>query len=67
MRLRKKNTLVKVEVKKLEDEIKEYVLDKKNKVIRQYVHDHADEFEDYHHELISLMPWLGPHITKKIK
>ena len=30
------------------------------------MHDHVDKFEDYHYKLISLMPWLGPHITKRI-
>jgi len=53
-----------VEVKKLDDEIKEYFLNKETRVIKQGVHDHADKFEHYRHELISLMPWLGPHITK---
>ena len=53
MWLRKKSSLVEAKVKKLEDEIKEDFLYKKNKVIRQNVHDHADEFEDYRHELIS--------------
>ena len=46
VRLREKSTLVEVEVKKLEDEIKEDFLDKKTKVIKQGAHDHADKFED---------------------
>jgi len=66
VRLRKKIALVEVEVKKVEDDIMEDFLDKKTRVIRQGVHDHANKFEDYCYELISLMPWLGPHITKRI-
>lgn len=31
---------------------------------RQGVGDHTNELEDYRRELISLLPWLGPHITK---
>ena len=33
-------------------------------MVRQGAYDHADKFENYRHELISLMPWLGPHIVK---
>ena len=55
-----------VEVKKLEDAIKAHFLDKETKVIRQGGYDHTDKFKDYHYKLISLMPWLGPHITKQI-
>jgi len=58
--------LVEVEVKKLEDQIRDDFLDKKTMVTKQGVHDHANKLEDYYHELISLMPWLGPHITKRI-
>ena len=52
--------------KKLEDEIKEDFLDKKTRVIKQGAHDHVDKFEEYRHELISMMPWLGLHIAKCI-
>lgn len=58
-----KSALMEVEVKKLEDEIKENFLNKKTRVIKQGAHDHIDKLGDYHHEFISLMPWLGPHIT----
>lgn len=47
VRLREKSALVEAEVKKLEDEIKKYFLDKKNRGIRG-AHDHIDEFWDYH-------------------
>lgn len=30
------------------------------------MHDHAGKLEDYHHQLISLMPWPQTHITKRI-
>ena len=60
----KKSALVDVEVKKLENEIKEYFLGKNTRVIKQDVDDYNNKFEAYHHELISLMSWLGPHITK---
>lgn len=66
VRLRKRSALVDTEVKKLEDEIKEYFLGKKIRVIRQDVYERDDRFKAYHQELISLMPWLGPHITKHI-
>jgi len=62
--LRKKSALVDAEVKKLEDEIKEYFLTEKARMIRQDVYDQANMFENYRHELISLMPWLGLHISK---
>lgn len=64
VRLRKKSALVDVEVKKLEDEIKEDFLTEKTRMVRQGVYDHADKFEHYCRELISLMPWLGLHIAK---
>ena len=64
VRLRKRSALVDTEVKKLEGEIKEYFLSEKSRVIRQDVHDHDNRFEAYRCELISLVPWLGPHITK---
>lgn len=53
-------------IKKLEDEIRDEFLDKKTTVIKWGTHDHDDKLEDYHRELISLMPWFGPHITKRI-
>ena len=55
-----------VEFKKLEDEIKEAFLDKKTRVIKRCAHDHVDKFGDYCRELISLMPWLRPHIATQI-
>lgn len=55
-RLSKKGALVEAEVKKLEDEIKEYFLDKKTRVVKQGAHDHGDKFWDYRQEFISLMP-----------
>lgn len=64
--LREESAQVEVEVKKLEDEIKEDFLNKNTKLIKQGVHDHTDKFREYHHELISLMPWLGPYITTRI-
>lgn len=33
-------------------------------MIRQGMHDHIDKFDNYRHELASLMPWLGMHIIK---
>ena len=66
MRLRDKITLVEAEVKKLEEEIKNDFLDKKIGVIKQGVHDYIDKFGDYHRDLISLMPWIGPYITRGI-
>jgi len=50
----------------LEDKIRDKFLDKNTTVIKHGVHDHADKLEDYPHKLMSLMPWLGPHITKRI-
>jgi len=52
------------EVKRLENEIKKAFLVDKPRMGRQGVFDHADELEDYHRELVSLLPWLGPHIAK---
>jgi len=56
--------MVDAEVKKLEDEIKEEFLTKKTRMVRQGAYDHTNKFENYHYELINLMPGLGPHITK---
>ena len=39
--------MTKVEVKKLEEEIKKDFLDKKTRVIKQGAHDYVDEFGDY--------------------
>jgi len=65
VRLREKGALLEAEVKKLEDKIKIDFLDKKTRAIKQGAHDYLDEFGDYHREFISLMPWIGPHITKR--
>lgn len=51
-------------VKKLEDEINKDFLSKKTRMVRQEARDHDNKVTAYHHELISLMPWLGPHISK---
>jgi len=48
----------------LEDEIKEEFLTENTRMVRQGAYDRTNKFENYHHELISLMPWLGPHIAK---
>jgi len=53
-----------IEGKKLEDEIKEAFLVKKPKVVRQGAYAHTNKLENYHRELVSLLPWLGPHIAK---
>ena len=53
-----------VKVKNMENKIKEAFLIEKPRMARQYADDHTNELEDYHQELISLLPWLGPHITK---
>ena len=52
------------EVKKLEDEMKEEFLVEKPRMVRQGAYDPTNELEGYHHELVSLLPWLGLHITK---
>lgn len=49
-------------VKKMEDEITKYFLSQKTTLVRQGTCDHDDRFKG--HELISLMPCLGPHISK---
>lgn len=53
-----------VEVKKLEDEIKEAFFIKKPRMVRQGAYNHTVKFEHYHCELVSLLPWLEPHIAK---
>lgn len=63
VQLRKKSGIVNAEVKKLEDEIKKYFLNKKTRMVRQEARDQNDGVKAYCHKLISLMPWLGPHIT----
>ena len=52
------------EVKKLEDEIKEAFLVKKTRMVGQGTYDHTNRVEDYRCEIVSLLPWLGPHIAK---
>jgi len=53
-----------VEVKKLEDEIKEAFLIEKMRVVRQGTYDYTEKLENYCYELVSLLPWFGPYITK---
>ena len=53
-----------VEVNKLEDKIKEALLVEKPRMVRQGAYNHTGKFDNYHHELFSLLPWLGPHIAK---
>ena len=57
--------MVDVEVKKLEDEINEAFLIEKLRMVRQSVYDHTDKLEEYRHELVSLLPWLGPYIAER--
>ena len=64
--LREKSALLKAEAKKLEDGIKKDFLNKEPRMTKKGVHDHIDIFGDYRRDLISLMPWIGPHITKQI-
>lgn len=35
-------------------------------VIKHDSHDYVEKFGDYRQELISLMPWIGPNVTKEI-
>ena len=53
-------------VKTLDDEIKEEFLVEKTRIVRQVAYDHIGKFENYRYEFVSLMPWLGPHISKRI-
>ena len=55
---------VDLEVKKLGNEIKEAFLIKKPRMVRQGMYDHTNNLENYRRELVSLLPWRGPHITK---
>lgn len=52
------------EVKKLEDEIKDVFFVKEPRMVRHSAYNHTDKFEHYHRELVNLLPWIGPHITK---
>lgn len=49
----------------LENEIKEEFLVEKLRMVSQGAYDHTNRLENYHRELVSLFPWLGPHITKR--
>lgn len=62
--LRKKSALVDAKVKMMEDEIKEDFLRKNTIVERLDAYDRDNKFKPYCHELISLMSWLEPPITK---
>ena len=53
------------EIKKLENEIKEAFLIKKMRMARQGAYSHTEKLENYHHELVSLLPWLRPHLAKR--
>jgi len=48
----------------MEDEIKKYFLRKNTRMVRHGVCNHNDRVKAYCRELISLMPWLGLHISK---
>lgn len=52
------------EVKGLLNEIKGEFLVNRQRMARQGTYDHTNELKEYHRELVSLLPWLGPHITK---
>ena len=52
------------EAKKLENEIKEALLNNKPRMIRQGAYDHTKELEDHRRELVRLLSWLGLYITK---
>lgn len=54
-----------VEVKKLEDEMKEAFFVEEPRMVGQGAYNHTDKFEHYCCELVSLLPWLGLHITKR--
>lgn len=58
--------MVEEEVKKLEGGMKRDFLDKRTVVIKWDANDCIDKFEDYHQDLISLMPWIRLCITKRI-
>lgn len=62
--LREKSDLMDAEVKKLENQIKQEFLVEKLRLVRQGAYDHVDKLEDYCLKLVSLLPWLGPHIAK---
>ena len=64
VRLRKKITLMDTKVKNMEGEIKKYFLSKKTRMVKQGVCDHDDKVKVYCRELINLIPWLGPLISK---
>lgn len=49
-----------IEVKRLENEIKQAYLIDKPRMARHGVDDHTNELEYYRHEFIKLLPWLGP-------
>jgi len=53
------------EVNRLEDKITKEFLIKKQNIIRQCAYDHANKLDDYRRELVSLLPWLGLHISKR--
>jgi len=56
--------LIDEEVQKLEGEIKKDFLSKKTRLVRQGACDLDDKVKTDCRELISPMPWLGPHIAK---
>jgi len=64
VRLREKRSLMDVEIKKLENEIKEAFLIEKSRMERQGAYSHTEKLESYRHELVSLLSWLRPHLTK---
>lgn len=53
-----------MEVRKLEDEIKKAFLVEKLRIVKQGAYNHIDKWEDYHHELVSLLLWLRLCLTK---
>ena len=54
-----------IEVKKLENKIKEAFFIKKLRMVRQEGYSHTDKLENYFRELFSLLLWLGPHLAKR--
>lgn len=61
---KEENIMMDAKVKRLENQIKQACLIDKPRMVRHGVNDPTNELDDYHRELINLLPWLGPHITK---
>jgi len=65
VQLRKKSMLMDAEIKKLENKITQECCVDKLRMIGQDMGSHTIALEDCRQEIVTLLPWLQPHLTRQ--